>query len=429
MAGSGINYPNDFNILKNHNSLIINLRKKHHRRKKSFNHKMHRKNLFLTFKACPGLKYKFTLFCYLGFASCFFSSFLFCFCPFSTLGFFFFLFFFLGSSFCSSSWFSSFFFYVFLCSVFSSSSSSFFCSSCFLGISALSLFSSFLFLCLFLLWGFFWVSVLPCAYSGSIVSLPVVGSWGRGGVDFSGFVHSSYPHWLPDLVRDFASGSSLFLSALRSPPPPSSFAPSSAPAIPPGVLAAPPSPSYSSAASASAPPLFSSASASAPAAPPLAAHLSAHPLPLGSFGAGPVSSHSLPGFPSLASAPPPGLPLPPHPQAPSFPPSTASSSSAFWPPSSSASSVLPSASFQDLAVVPGLGVGVPLSSSGVPPFPSYLSAPGAPPAAAGWPPAASAYDPHAFPSAPPPTDLLSDSDERFPDDDHPPFDPSAPAFP
>ena len=55
------NYPNDFNILKNHISLIINLRKKRHRlEEKSCNHKIHRKNLFLTVKACPGLKYKFT---------------------------------------------------------------------------------------------------------------------------------------------------------------------------------------------------------------------------------------------------------------------------------------------------------------------------------------------------------------------------------
>ena len=74
-------------------------------------------------------------------------------------------------------------------------------------------------------------------------------------------------------------------------------------------------------------------------------------------------------------------------------------------------------------------MGVPLSSE-VPPFPSYPSGPcasGAPQPVAGWPPAtAPAYDPHAFPSALPPSDPLSDSDERYPDDDHPLFDPSAP---
>ena len=90
---------------------------------------------------------------------------------------------------------------------------------------------------------------------------------------------------------------------------------------------------------------------------------------------------------------------------------------------------LPSSSFQGSAGVPGLGVGVPLFS-GAPPFPSCPSAPsasGAPQLAAGWLPAtAPAYDPHAFPSAPPPSDPLSDSNERYPDDDHPPFDPSSP---
>ena len=69
-------------------------------------------------------------------------------------------------------------------------------------------------------------------------------------------------------------------------------------------------------------------------------------------------------------------------------------------------------------------MGVP-SSAGVPPFPSYPS--GASASASGWPPApAFQYDPHAFPAPPAPADLLSDSDNRFWDDDHPLLDPSAP---
>ena len=41
----------------------INFRKKCHRKKKkkSRNQKIHWKNLFLTFKTCPGSKYKFTV--------------------------------------------------------------------------------------------------------------------------------------------------------------------------------------------------------------------------------------------------------------------------------------------------------------------------------------------------------------------------------
>ena len=110
--------------------------------------------------------------------------------------------------------------------------------------------------------------------------LRITGRWlicfvSSGGVNFAGFVRSSYPHLLPDLARDFSSGSSLFLAALHSPPLPSS----SAAAFPPGVHAAPPAPSFSSAPSASAPPLFPTASA--PAVPPLSTHLSAHPPPLG----------------------------------------------------------------------------------------------------------------------------------------------------
>ena len=57
-------------------------------------------------------------------------------------------------------------------------------------------------------------------------------SSGSVGVDFYGFVSSSFPDLVPYLTCDFASGSSLFLAALRSPPL------LSARSFPPGVPAA-----------------------------------------------------------------------------------------------------------------------------------------------------------------------------------------------
>ena len=93
------------------------------------------------------------------------------------------------------------------------------------------------------------------------------------------------------------------------------------------------------------------------------------------------------------------------------------------------SSPVPSPALQGLAVIPGLGLGVPLpSSSGVPPFSSFASALGVPPAAPGWPlSGAYAHAPHAsFHAAPPVSDPLSDSKGHLPHDDHPSFDPSAP---
>ena len=73
-------------------------------------------------------------------------------------------------------------------------------------------------------------------------------------------------------------------------------------------------------------------------------------------------------------------------------------------------------------------MGVPLSSSGVPPFPAYPSAPSAsaPTPAAAWPPSSAYADPHAFLYAPPHADPLSNSEERSPDADQPSFDLSAP---
>ena len=82
---------------------------------------------------------------------------------------------------------------------------------------------------------------------------------GGVGIDFYGFVSSSYPHLVPELSRDFSSDSSLFLSALHSPPPSISL-------FPPGVALAPPVPP-----SPSVPPLFPSATT--PAVPPFSAHL------------------------------------------------------------------------------------------------------------------------------------------------------------
>ena len=229
---------------------------------------------------------------------------------------------------------------------------------------------------------------------------------GSEGTDFAGFVHSSYPHLLPGLARDFASGSSLFLIALRSP----------SLLLPPGSLASPLS-SSTSAAPASTFPHFPSSSA--PAAPLMSSLLSASLVPWVPAGSSSVSSQALPGPHPFSAAPPPGFSFPAQPEASFFPPPAASSSAAL--------PVPPSSSFRDLAVVPRLGVGVP-SSSGVPLFPSYPSVPsvsGATASPSGWPPTpAFQYDPHAFPAPLPPADLLSDSDDCYPDDD-PPLDPSS----
>ena len=140
-----------------------------------------------------------------------------------------------------------------------------------------------------------------------------VTSWGT---DFAGLVRSSFPHLLPDVVRDFASGSSLFLTTLLSVATPSQT---------------PPPSSVSSSAT----------------HPPLSAHL---------------SSASLPG-------------VPPHPSSlaqfhPSAPPV-----SSFLPPPPGFSHPTSSLAFpiQGSSEVHGLGVGVP-SSSGVPRSLYYMSA-------------------------------------------------------
>ena len=192
-----------------------------------------------------------------------------------------------------------------------------------------------------------------------------------GGTDFAGLVRSSFSHLLPDIALDFASGSSLFLTTLRSVAPPSQ---------------APPPSSVSS--SATHPPLSAHlSSASLPGVPP-------HPSPLAqSHPSTPLVSSSLP--------PPPGFSHPPSSLA--FP-------------------------IQGSSVVHGLGVGVP-SSSGVPPSPYCSSAApayGASTSASWHPP--STYPPDPFVSAASHTSAnpLTDKDEHYPEDDHVPIDPSAP---
>ena len=61
-----------------------------------------------------------------------------------------------------------------------------------------------------------------------------------GGTDFAALVRSSFPHLLPDLSRDFTSGSSLFLTTLRSAPPLPAPPVSSAPLAPPSASVPPP---------------------------------------------------------------------------------------------------------------------------------------------------------------------------------------------
>ena len=113
-----------------------------------------------------------------------------------------------------------------------------------------------------------------------------------GSSDFAALVHSSFPHLLSDLSRDFSSGSSLFLATLRLAP-----ATSSSPT--------------------------SSSSLSSTSHPPLSAHLSSSCLP---GGLAPPPSYSLsPAFP------PPAPPSSAFPPPPGFPPLSASASlSSVW---------------------------------------------------------------------------------------------------
>ena len=224
------------------------------------------------------------------------------------------------------------------------------------------------------------------------------------GVSFLDFVSSSFPHLVPDLARDFSSGSSHILAALRTPslsvslpshsplrsvPPPSS----SAPSVPPFYARFPSS-------SLSAPPRFPTP----------------HPSPF------PNSSAPLT---SLASSY-----LPPRPSAP-LPHAHSSSSPSSLP--------LPSDLYPGggSAFVQGAGLGVPASSSssfGVPSFPSLVPPPastyaGLPVTASAVPaPHAPVFDPHAPSSAPPFEDLVFDPDDRQFDDETHFADPSAPSI-
>ena len=191
-------------------------------------------------------------------------------------------------------------------------------------------------------------------------------------------MRSSFPHLLPDLARDFTSGSSLFLATLRSAP-------------------VTPSPPASSAT------LFAASHAS------LSAHLSSSHLAGGL--APPPSSSLSPAFPPLA---PPSSALQPPP---GFPPLSASVSLGLG----------------SSRMVPGLGVGVP-PPSGVPPYSVHSAAYASPaPSHAPAPPTASAWPP-TYPSDPfPPSNhgaaadpLLDGVDDGVPGDVHDPFDPSAP---
>ena len=322
----------------------------------------------------------------------FFSFFLFCYCLSSSFGLFSFPYpFSLPLRFCC--FFCSFLLVSFLLLFLSSFSFFFYPSSSWFS-SFLFLFYVFIFSSTFCLLFFFLFSP-SCGSSSSSSSLgllpssaladhqarllglsPVYQSLARwfvtsGGTDFAGLVRSSFPHLLPDVARDFASDSSLFLTTLHSGAPPSQ---------------APPPSSVSSATH-----------------PPLSAHL---------------SSASLPGLPphpsSLAqfhpSAPPVCSLLPPPPRGFSHP----TSSLAF--PIKGSSEVL------------GLGVDVP-SSSGVPRSPYYMSAApayGASTSASWHPP--SAYPPDPFVSAAPHASAnpFPDEDEHYPEDDHAPIDSSAP---
>ena len=156
-----------------------------------------------------------------------------------------------------------------------------------------------------------------------------------GATDFVGLVRSSFPRLFPDVARDCSSGSSLFLTTLRSVSPPSQ---------------APPSSSASH--------------------PPLTAHLSSAPM----HGVPPhpsASSQSLPFAPPASSSlpPPPGFSHPPL--SPAFP-------------------------VQGSSMVHGLDVGVP-PSSGVPPSPfySFAAIASAVSASSSWIPPAYPPDPFA----------------------------------
>ena len=221
------------------------------------------------------------------------------------------------------------------------------------------------------------------------------------GVSFLDFVSCSFPHLVPDLARDFSSGSSLLLPALRSSLPVSS--PSSAPfrSVPPSFAPSVPPFHARFPSSLSAPPRF-------PTPHPSSFPLSSAPLAS-------LSSSSLLHRPSA--------PLPHAPSSSSFPPHFH-----LYPDGGA-------------AFVQGAGVGVPTTSSsssafGVPSFPPLVPPPA--PAYTGIPVTcaasavpgyhAPAFDPHASTSAPPFEDPMFNPEDRQFDDEAPFADPSAPSL-
>ena len=218
-------------------------------------------------------------------------------------------------------------------------------------------------------------------------------------------IHVAFPHLLPELSRDFSSGSSLYLSTLRSPPP----------SLPP-----------------------SSASVTAPHAHPSSA------LPLSSAYSLPTSRFPTPSFPTSASSSfPTSRILPSRFQSdasPSFStsPSFSSSFSAVPRPSTSFAfrpSALSSGSYPvgDFSRMPGLGVGVS-SSSGVSTIPStslptcasFVYPAFSQPAASSF--VTSALPPAPLPQPPPPSGAFHVDDTDV-DDDAAQADASVPTLP
>ena len=228
------------------------------------------------------------------------------------------------------------------------------------------------------------------------------------GISFLDFVSSSFPHLVPDLARDFSSGSSHILVALRTPSLPVSL-PSHTPlpSVPPSSLAP------------SVPPFHARFPLSSLSAPPR--FPTPHPSPF------PSSSAPLTSLASSYLPPRPSAPLP-------------------HAPSSSSPSALPVTSHLypggGSAFVQGAGLGVHASSSsssssfGVPSFPSLVPPPAS--AYAGIPitcaassvPASHApvFNPHALSSAPPFEDPVFDPDDRQFDDETHFTDPSSPSI-
>ena len=182
-------------------------------------------------------------------------------------------------------------------------------------------------------------------------------------MDFLSYVASFFPHLFVDASRDFSSGSSLFLSALRSlaSAPPSAPPPSGAPVIPPVSLPLP------------------AASLSVPAAP-LSVLL--RPSFSSSFPHPPVSTPVLSapplGFSTPAVRPPPGLSASAVSSFPSFAQSVSLAAPSPAPSAPCGFSLLPSAPvFLRMAApaVPVAAPAVPVAAPAVPVAPAPIFRP------------------------------------------------------